>query len=177
MAGHSLEQEHRLGLRADRSAWRAATCLPRGRQGGGAAPQYAACKSSPSVEATSAAGSRTSGSGPATSYASPPEGFASNAEFIKSKTGGATAKAFNINFMALLGRVSEARAKPSNMWCGDEETREVVEQLTRDAGYEPVYAGGVENAAHQEAYINLVFAIAQGGLGPFLYRMAPPDQL
>jgi len=79
--------------------------------------------------------------------------------------------------MALLGRVSEARAKPSNMWCGDEETREVVEQLTRDAGYEPVYAGGVENAAHQEAYINLVFAIAQGGLGPFLYRMAPPDQL
>jgi predicted dinucleotide-binding enzyme len=53
----------------------------------------------------------------------------------------------------------------------------VVEQLIRDAGYEPVYAGGLENAPHQEAFINLVFAIAQSGTGPFLYRIAPPDQL
>jgi predicted dinucleotide-binding enzyme len=109
--------------------------------------------------------------------ARPPEGFASNAEFVKSKTGGPTAKAFNINFMALLGRLGEARATPSNIWCGDGDAREVVEQLTRDAGYEPVYAGGLENAAHQEGFINLVFAIAQGGMGQFLYRMAPPDQL
>jgi hypothetical protein len=62
-------------------------------------------------------------------------------------------------------------------WCGDEEARAVVEQLTRDAGYEPVYSGSLGNAAAQERLIGTVFAIAQGGLGPFLYRMAPPDQL
>jgi 8-hydroxy-5-deazaflavin:NADPH oxidoreductase len=35
----------------------------------------------------------------------PPDGFASNAEFIKSKTGGPTAKSFNVNFMALLDQL------------------------------------------------------------------------
>jgi len=109
--------------------------------------------------------------------AEPPNGFPSNAEFVKSRTGGPTAKSFNINFMALLDRLSEARARPSNIWCGDEQAREIVEQLNRDAGYEPVYAGGLENAAVQESFLKLVFAIAQGGMGPFLYRMAPPDQL
>ena len=107
----------------------------------------------------------------------PPPGFFSNAEFVKSKTHGPTAKAFNINFAALYGRLGEVRAAPSNLWCGDEEARAVVEQLTRDAGYEPVYAGPLGNAAAQEGLIKTVFAIAQGGMGPFVYRMAPPEQL
>ena len=34
----------------------------------------------------------------------PPEGFASNAEFIKSATGGPTAKSFNVNFASLYGQ-------------------------------------------------------------------------
>lgn len=106
-----------------------------------------------------------------------PDGFASNAEFIKSKTGGPTAKAFNANFMSLLDRLGEARATPGNLWCGDEETREVVEQLCRDAGYEPICAGSLENASVLEASLKLWFAISQSGMGPFLYRMAPPDQL
>jgi 8-hydroxy-5-deazaflavin:NADPH oxidoreductase len=107
----------------------------------------------------------------------PPVGFPSNAEFLKSKTGGPTAKSFNINFAVLYQRLGDARAKPSNLWCGDDEARDVVEQLNRDAGYEPVYAGGLENAGSQESFIGLVFAINQGGLGPFVYRMAPPDEL
>jgi 8-hydroxy-5-deazaflavin:NADPH oxidoreductase len=107
----------------------------------------------------------------------PPEGYASNAEFIKSRTGGPTAKSFNVNFMSLLDRLGEAHATPSNLWCGDEQAREVVERLCRDAGYEPVRAGGLENASAQEAVVPLWFAIAQSGTGPFLYRMAPPDQL
>ena len=107
----------------------------------------------------------------------PPEGFASNAEFVKSRTGGPTAKSFNINFARLYDRLGDARATPSNLWCGDDEAREVVEQLNRDAGYEPVRAGGLENAALQEAFIGLVFAINQSGLGPFVYRMAPVDEL
>jgi 8-hydroxy-5-deazaflavin:NADPH oxidoreductase len=109
--------------------------------------------------------------------AAPPDGFASNAEYVKSRTGGPTAKSFNINFARLYDRLGDARATPNNLWCGDEEAREVVEQLARDAGYEPLHAGGLENASAQEAFIGLVFAINQSGLGPFVYRMAPPDQL
>jgi predicted dinucleotide-binding enzyme len=106
----------------------------------------------------------------------PPNGFASNAEFVKSKTNGPTAKSFNVNFASLYPRLTEARARPSNLWCGDAETREVVEQLNRDAGYDPVYAGPIENAALQEGMVKIMFAVAEG-IGPFVYRMAPPEQL
>jgi predicted dinucleotide-binding enzyme len=107
----------------------------------------------------------------------PPAGFSSNAEFVKSRTNAPTAKSFNTNFAALYDRIGEARSTPSNLWCGDEEARQVVEQLNRDAGYEPVYAGPLENAALQEDFLKLVFAINRGGLGRLFYRMAPPDQL
>src|SRR3954447_17832771 len=107
----------------------------------------------------------------------PPEGFSSNAEFVKSRTNGPTAKSFNANFASLYDRLAEARARPSNLWSGDEEAREVVEQLNRDAGYEPVYAGPLENAALQESFIAVLFAIIQAGLGQFVYRMAPPERL
>ncbi len=109
--------------------------------------------------------------------AEPPPGFRSNAEFIKSKTNGPTAKAFNINFASLYAQLREARKPPSNLWCGDNEARAVVEQLSRDAGYDPVYAGPLTNAADQEHLIKIIFAINQGGLGPFVYRIAHPDQL
>lgn len=107
--------------------------------------------------------------------ASPPEGFSSNAEYVKSRTGGPTAKSFNINFAAIYDQIERASSRPGNLWCGDEEARAVVEQLNRDAGYDPIYAGGLENAALQESFLQLVFAINQGGLGAFFYRMAPPE--
>jgi 8-hydroxy-5-deazaflavin:NADPH oxidoreductase len=108
--------------------------------------------------------------------AQPPDGFASNAEYVKSRTGGPTAKSFNINFAAAYDRIASARERPGNLWCGDEEARATVEQLSRDAGYDPIYAGGLENSALQEQFLRLVFAINQGGLGAFFYRMAPADQ-
>jgi 8-hydroxy-5-deazaflavin:NADPH oxidoreductase len=107
----------------------------------------------------------------------PPEGFSSNAEYVKSRTNAPTAKSFNANFASLYARLGEAGSTPSSLWSGDEEARQVVEQLTRDAGYEPVYAGPLENAAAQESFIKLIFGISQGGMGPFLYRTAPADQL
>src|SRR3712207_2019365 len=107
----------------------------------------------------------------------PPAGFSSNHEFVKSRTNGPTAKLFNINFAALYDRIREASSIPINLWSGDEEARQVVEQLNRDVRYEPVYAGPLENAAAQQNFLKLVFTINQGGLGPFFYRMAPPDQL
>ncbi len=109
--------------------------------------------------------------------ASPAEGFASNAEFAKSKVGGPTAKSFNVNFAAIYDRIAGESTPPGNLWCGDEQAREVVEQLIRDAGYEPIYAGGLENAAMQESVLGLIFAVTQAGLGPFFYRMTPPGRL
>lgn len=108
--------------------------------------------------------------------AEPPAGFTSNAEFIKSQTGGPTAKSFNLNFAALFDRLGSTKERPGNLWCGDQDARGVVEQLIRDAGYDPIYAGGLENAGFQEQFLNLMFAINRGGLGSFFYRMAPPDQ-
>jgi predicted dinucleotide-binding enzyme len=35
-----------------------------------------------------------------------------------------------------------------------------VEQLNRDAGYEPVHTGPLQNAAAQESLIPLIFAIS-----------------
>jgi hypothetical protein len=105
-----------------------------------------------------------------------PDGFDSNAEFVKASTGGPTAKSFNINFASLYNRLGETRVKPSNLWCGDEETREVVEQLNRDAGYDPVYTGPLKNASRQEALLEVIFAISEG-MGPYVYRFAPIEQL
>lgn len=107
----------------------------------------------------------------------PPSGFPSNAEFVKSRSSGPTAKSFNLNFAALYDQLAQSRTKPSNIWCGDEAARDVVEQLIRDAGYEPTYAGGLDNAAVLEDSTKLLFAVTQGGMGPFFYRMAPPGRL
>jgi len=107
---------------------------------------------------------------------SPPDGFSSNAEFVKSKTGGPTAKSFNLNLASLYGQLGEARARPSNLWCGDEEARQVVERLNRDAGYDPVHTGPLDTAALQESALPLILAVGEG-IGPFVYRFAPLDQL
>jgi hypothetical protein len=104
-----------------------------------------------------------------------PAGFNSNAEFVKSRTNGPTAKSFNTNFARLYDEIGQAKSKPSNLWSGDEEAREVVERLISDAGYEPVYAGGLENARAQEDFLQLSGGIS-GNIGRFFYRFAPPDQ-
>ena len=108
--------------------------------------------------------------------AEPPSGFASNTEFVKSKTNGPTAKSFNLNFARLYDQLDTAKSRPSNIWSGDEEARDVVEQLNRDAGYDPVYAGGMDKTAVQEQGIALIFAVSQAS-GPYFYRMAAPDEL
>ena len=106
----------------------------------------------------------------------PPAGFASNTEYVKSRVGGPTAKSFNINYASLFPRLREARATPGNLWCGDAEAREVVERLNRDAGYEPIHVGPIEQAGAQEALVTIVFAIGQG-MGEFVYRMAPIEKI
>lgn len=106
----------------------------------------------------------------------PPGGHASNAEYVKSVTGGPTAKAWNFNFGALYDQVATASTPPGDIWCGDEDAREVVEALHRDAGFDPIYAGPLTSAAALEAVLPLAMGIAQGGMGQFFYRFAPAAQ-
>jgi hypothetical protein len=87
------------------------------------------------------------------------------------------AKAFNVNFAKLYDKVAEQRARPSNLYCADPEAVEVTEQLIRDAGYDPVSVGGLEQARALEDHLSLVFAANQAGLGHFFYRYAKPGEL
>jgi predicted dinucleotide-binding enzyme len=105
-----------------------------------------------------------------------PEEFESLAAYVRSLTGGPVAKAFNANFARLYDRIGEARATPSMVYAADEDARDVTERLIRDAGFEPVSAGGLENARAVEDFLGVIFAVAQES-GPFFYRFAPPDKL
>jgi predicted dinucleotide-binding enzyme len=105
------------------------------------------------------------------------EQFESLAAEVKSITRGPVAKSFNVNFAALYDQIDAQRARPSNLFASDDEAREVTEQLIRDAGYDPVFVGGLDKARALEDHLGLVFAINQAGLGQFFYRLAKPGEL
>ena len=105
------------------------------------------------------------------------EGFESNADEVKSIVGGPTAKSFNLNFANIYDEIEAQRVRPSNLFCAEDEAREVTERLIRDAGYDPVYAGGLDRARMLEDHLELLFAVNQAGLGPFFVRYASPGEL
>ena len=105
------------------------------------------------------------------------EGFESLAHEIKSHVGGPVAKSFNCNYAGLYDEIDSQRVRPSNLYAAEEGAVEVTEQLSRDAGYEPVSAGGLENARLLEDHLLLMNAINNGGLGRFFYRNAGPGEL
>ena len=105
-----------------------------------------------------------------------PEGFESLSEYVKSLTSGPVAKAFNANFANLYHRLGEAKSRPSMVYAADDDAREVTELLIQDAGYDPVSAGGLENARAVEDFLAIIFAVS-GESGPFFYRFASPEKL
>jgi predicted dinucleotide-binding enzyme len=105
------------------------------------------------------------------------ESFESLAHQVKSIVGGPTAKSFNLNFAAVYDRIDEQRERPSNLFAAEDDAREVTEQLIRDAGYDPVYAGGLDKARMLEEHLALMFAVNQAGLGAHFYRIASPGDL
>jgi predicted dinucleotide-binding enzyme len=105
------------------------------------------------------------------------EAFESLAHEVKSIVGGPTAKSFNTNFAVLYDAVAEQRVRPGNLYAAEDGAREVTEQLIRDAGYDPVSVGGLENARALEDHLALIMAINQSGLGQFFYRIAKPGDL
>ena len=109
----------------------------------------------------------------ANAFAGRNEEFESFAHEVKSHTNGPVAKAFNANFATLYDRIGDTRVPPSCLYAADDEAREVTEQLIRDAGYEPVSVGGIENARALEDFVPGVL----GKAGQVFYRFAPPEEL
>jgi hypothetical protein len=103
------------------------------------------------------------------------QAFPSMAHEVKSFTGGPVAKGFNVNFAALYDQIAAQRARPSNLYCGDDDALPVTRQLSIDAGYDPVPVGGLDKARAIEEVAWL--PLAAGGGSPVFYRFGPPGDL
>src|SRR5262249_42660863 len=77
---------------------------------------------------------------------------------VKAHTNGPVAKAFNANFAALYDELDEQRERPGCFFAADAQARDVTEQLIRDAGYDPISVGGLENARALEDFVPNLFA-------------------
>jgi 8-hydroxy-5-deazaflavin:NADPH oxidoreductase len=100
-------------------------------------------------------------------------GYASLAHQVKAIVAGPVAKAFNVNTAALYDLIDQQRVPPSNLFASDEGARAVAERLSRDAGYDPVYVGGLERARALEEHLLGVYSALFG----FFYRYARPGEL
>ncbi len=107
-----------------------------------------------------------------------PEGFESLAHQVRSITNGPTAKAFNTIFARIYDEVGAQRARPSCLYCGDDDARDITHALVADAGFDPVAVGGLDHASDlEDLLLNVLFPIAQSRGGPFFYRVAGPGEL
>jgi predicted dinucleotide-binding enzyme len=101
------------------------------------------------------------------------EEFPSLAHEVKAATNGPVAKAFNANYAVLYDQIGGQRVTPSCIYAADHEAVGVTEQLIRDAGYDPLRAGSLENARALEDFVPLLLA----KIGRVFYRFAPPGEL
>ncbi len=153
-----------------------------GRDGGDASDADAVLVAVPSGEIDNALG-RVSGLegkvvvDATNAFAGRKEGFDSLAHQVKAATGGPVAKAFNLNFARAYGEVRAQERPPGCLYCGDDEARETTERLIRDAGFDPLPAGGLDNARALEDFLAALSAASQELGGPVFYRLARPGQL
>jgi 8-hydroxy-5-deazaflavin:NADPH oxidoreductase len=110
-------------------------------------------------------------------YSGRDETYESLAHEVKSVTGGPVAKAFNLEYAALYDRIDEQRAAPSTLFAAEDGARDAAERLIRDAGFDPVYVGGLEFARVLEDSTRLFAAIRHAGLGMYFRRFARPGEL
>jgi predicted dinucleotide-binding enzyme len=96
---------------------------------------------------------------------------------VKSIVGGPTAKSFNLNFANSYDEIAKQRVRPSNLYAADDDARDVTEQLIRDAGYDPVSVGGLDQARALEDQLGTLFAASKALGGPIFYRYARPGEL
>jgi 8-hydroxy-5-deazaflavin:NADPH oxidoreductase len=153
-----------------------------GREGGDASDSEVVLVAVPSGAILEALGKVTGVQGKVTidatnAFGGRNDDFPSLAHEVKSVIGGPTAKSFNLNYAALYPEVKSQRVPPGNFYAADDEAREATERLIRDAGFEPVFAGGLENARLLEEHISLMSAVSGAGLGRMFYRYARPGEL
>jgi predicted dinucleotide-binding enzyme len=110
-------------------------------------------------------------------YSGRNDAFESLAHEIKSIVGGPTAKSFNLNFANSYDEIDKQGTRPGNLYAAEDDAREVVEQLIRDAGYDPVPVGGLDQARAMEDHLGLLFAVSQAAGGPVFYRYARTGEL
>jgi hypothetical protein len=151
-----------------------------GREGGDASGADVVLLASPGAAVSEALGSVSGLEGKvvidATNiFSARNEQYESLAHEVKAHTNGPVAKAFNANFAALYDEIDSQRNRPSCLFAADAEARDVTEQLIRDAGYEPVSVGGLENARALEDFVPNLFAKVEAGRT--FYRFAVPGEL
>lgn len=96
---------------------------------------------------------------------------------VKSIVGGPVAKAFNLQHFSLYDHIDDQRVRPSNLYAAEDGAREVTAQLIRDAGFDPVFVGGLEKARALEDCVGL-FAAARLATGvPHFHRFGKPGEL
>jgi 8-hydroxy-5-deazaflavin:NADPH oxidoreductase len=149
-----------------------------GREGGDASDADVVLVAVPSGSVSEALGTVSGLEGKividtANAFAGRNEQYESFAHEVKAHTNGPVAKAFNANFAALYDQIGEQRVRPSQLYAADDEAREVTEQLIRDAGFDPVSMGGLENARALEDFVPGIL----GNIGRVFYRFAPPGEL
>jgi 8-hydroxy-5-deazaflavin:NADPH oxidoreductase len=108
------------------------------------------------------------------SFSDRDEQYESFAHEVKAHTNGPVAKAFNANFAKLYDQIGDASVRPSCLYAAEDDAREVTEQLIRDAGYDPVSLGGLENARALEDFVPGVLGKIE--IGRTFYRFAPPEE-
>ena len=108
-------------------------------------------------------------------FADRDEQYESFAHEVKAHTNGPVAKAFNANFARLYDEIPNQSKTPACLYAAEDGAREVTEQLIRDAGFEPVSLGGIENARALEDFVPGVLGKIE--VGRTFYRFAPPGQL
>jgi predicted dinucleotide-binding enzyme len=96
---------------------------------------------------------------------------------VKAIVGGPVAKAFNLQHHLLYDRIDEQRARPSNLYAADDGARAMAEQLIRDAGFDPVPVGGLEQARALEDCVTLFGAVRIVSGAPHFHRFAKPGEL
>ena len=105
------------------------------------------------------------------------EGYESLAHEVKEIVGGPVAKSFNLQHSALYDWIDEERVRPSNLYAAEDGARQMVERLSRDAGFDPVSVGGLEHARTLEDAVTLFGAIRLAGGGPHFHRFAKPGDI
>jgi 8-hydroxy-5-deazaflavin:NADPH oxidoreductase len=149
-----------------------------GREGGDASDADVVLVAVPSGSISDALGNVTGLEGKvaidaANAFTGRDEQYESLAHQVKAHTNGPVAKAFNANFAALYDQIDGQRSRPGCLYAAEDDARELTEQLIRDAGYEPVSVGGIENARALEDFVPGLL----GKIGRVFYRFAPPGEL